>query len=92
MNKPNQVHVTLAPSQMAPNIPSSNFTVELTPKEVHRLTVALNHYIDSFGDVLSDSEVARYEDLNYRFMGLPDEVIGESIVTLRHQERQSCAN
>lgn len=51
-------------------------TVSLTEKEVKRCIEAIDWYIESFAPKMEerglDLEIARYEDLMYRFMGVPD--------------------
>ena len=51
--------------------------VSLTEKEVKRCIEAFDWYIESHADEMIekglDYEVGRYEDLMYRFMGVPDE-------------------
>jgi len=51
-------------------------TVSLSRKDVKRCIEAMEWYIDSFAEQMidrgHDKEVARYEDLMYRFMGMPD--------------------
>lgn len=77
---------TIEPS-MAPAAPQPTFDLALTPKEIHRLVFALDHTIDSFGDVLPGEEVARYEDLSYRLHGLTDDRIGSLHVEGRRHDR-----
>ena len=51
-------------------------TVSLTEKEAKRCIEAIDWYIESFAPEMEkrglDLEIARYEDLMYRFMGVPD--------------------
>lgn len=51
-------------------------TVSLTEKEVKRCIEAVFWYLESHAEELEsrglDLEAARYEDLMYRFMGVPD--------------------
>jgi hypothetical protein len=52
-------------------------TLTFTSRDVRRCIQALDWYIDSFADAMIESnfdgEVARFEDLLYRFMGVPEE-------------------
>jgi hypothetical protein len=51
-------------------------TVSLSRKDAKRCIEAMEWYIESFAEQMiergQDKEVARYEDLMYRFMGMPD--------------------
>lgn len=79
-----QLDCTLDASQMAPNIPSPSFQLDLTPKEIARLIFALDHTIGCMGDVLPDTDIQRYEDLMYRLGGLPDACIQAHAEGRRH--------
>lgn len=52
-------------------------TVSLTEKEVKRCIEAVFWYLESHAEEMEsrglDLEIARYEDLMYRFMGVPDD-------------------
>ncbi|MCW2573565.1 MAG: hypothetical protein JWO88_3623 [Frankiales bacterium] len=51
--------------------------LSLSPRDVRRCIQALEWFITSHADVMiacgADAEVARYEDLMYRCMGVPEE-------------------
>lgn len=51
--------------------------LSISPRDVNRCVQALEWFITSHADAMIardvDSEVARYENLLYRFMGVPDE-------------------
>ncbi len=79
-----EIDCSLNKRQMAPAIPQASFRLELTSKEIGRLVHALDQYIVSNGDLIDDKEVARYEDLKYRFMGLPDTCIAGHAEGRRH--------
>jgi len=58
-------------------------------KDVKRCIQALAHFMESFGDGMIASgievELARYEDLLYRFIGVPEENM-QSLVEGRKQD------
>lgn len=67
-------------------------TISLTEKEAKRCIEAIDWYIESFAPEMEerglDLEIARYEDLMYRFMGVPDKGM-KMHVEQRKEDRRS---
>jgi hypothetical protein len=65
-------------------------TISLTEKETKRCIEAMFWYLESHAEEMErrefDLEIARYEDLMYRFMGIPDKDL-EMHVEQRKQDR-----
>lgn len=51
-------------------------SLSFTVLESRRLAESLRYFIDSFADILDGHETARYEDLLYRLIGVPEENMG----------------
>jgi len=66
--------------------------VSLTEKEAKRCIEAMELYIETFAPEMErgglDKEIARYEDLMYRFMGVPDKNL-KMHVEQREEDRRA---
>ena len=73
---------------LPPNVPSATYRLNITPREVARLVISLDLYIVQYGDLIADSELARYEDLKYRLLGLPDSLMRLYVEGRQHDNAQ----
>ena len=76
------------PELGAPNDVQLVRTFIFTHKEARRLKQAVEHFVDSFGEALPESETLCFEDLGYRLAGVPDERIQFFHLNARRHDRQ----